>query len=365
MKIMMLAVVLAAAGRGNAQDLSGMDLSSMQELAQARDMVIPEPVIEKIEMPGQEKGLTPELTLHSNLGPDGKPRLSLGELNRQAEEYERLKKMRQSYENLRNSFDGSVTLDGKVPPPNNGNMAPPPLTSFMVPLSTQPYIDPNNPVSSLLALSNQLSQGNYTANNQQNSGHKPGYLESTFLTNTHSNPSYWTQIASAFGAAGIFALFDYLLFNFFNRTLGVTMPYRVLQVTFQGATTAYLWNNISPEAAMSFMTLWWTGGCDIAFYGIAETGLLQFGSNWDGPGSMHSNSQTGLGWFWWTFNGLATGQGTMQNPMSWNNALTQAGIGALSALLLPAHIQLGYIPQTQTYVVEFGQLLQDLLGKVF
>jgi len=359
MKSLIIAAVLAAVpGLAEAQDLSGMDLSSMQELGQTSDIAFPEPVIQKVEMPG--------LRLYSNLGPDGKPKVTLGELNNQSEQYEKLKKMRQTYENLRNSFDGSITRDGQVPPPNTGNMAPPPLTSYGVPLSTQPYVDPNFRTASLLALSNQLATDDYyRLHPEKKPVKKPGFIESNFLTNTRSNPSYWTQIGAAFGAAGIFALFDYLLFNFFNRTLGATMPYRVLQVTFQGATTAYLWNNISPEAAMSFMTLWWTGACDIGFYAIAETGLLQLGSNWDGPGSIAYCREKGVGWFWWTFNGLATGQGTMQNPMSWNNALTQAGIGVLSALLIPAHVQLAYIPQTQTYVVEFGQLLQDVLGKVF
>ena len=366
-KILLAAVLAAVPGQAKAQDLSGMDLSSMQELLQNGEKTYPEPVMQRVEMTDEEKEAMLKLTLRSGLGPDGKPKVTLGELNMQSEEYEKLKKMRHTFENLRNSFDGSVTRDGNVPPPNTGNMGnvPPPLTSYMVPLSTQPYVDPVYPTSSLLNLSNQLGQGTFTGNNQQNPVHKPGFLQSTLLTNNHPNSGYLAQIGAAFGAAGIFALFDYLLFNFFNRTLGATLPYRVMQVTFQGATTAYLWNNISPEAAMSFMTLWWTGGCDIAFYGIAETGLLQLGSNWDGPGSMAYCRENGVGWFWWTFNGLATGQGTMQNPMSWNSALTQAGIGALSALLIPAHVQLAYIPQTQTYVLEFGQLLQGLLGKVF
>lgn len=135
------------------------------------------------------------------------------------------------------------------------------------------------------------------------------------------DPAWWENLLAAMGGAFAYALYDYIAFNAFAFNQGDErqLQYRLFQAPTQIFIHRWLSQNVSPQAAAAFEVIWWTWGCDLMFYAIAELGLGQEG--WHGPGSFEGVSRAKVTWASWTPMGIVAGLGNLINGEPWTEPL--------------------------------------------
>ncbi|MFO0748080.1 MAG: hypothetical protein U1F43_20840 [Myxococcota bacterium] len=146
------------------------------------------------------------------------------------------------------------------------------------------------------------------------------------------DPQWWVSLLAAMGGAFAYAVYDYIAFNelAFNQGDGKQLQYRLFQAPTQVFIHQWLASNVSSAAAGAFETLWWTWGCDLMFYAIAELGIGK--ADWHGPGSWETVSRAGITWASWTPLGILAGIGNLMNGKKWSEPI-EGGALILQSLI--------------------------------
>jgi hypothetical protein len=130
----------------------------------------------------------------------------------------------------------------------------------------------------------------------------------------------------------VYALADYLGYNFTRHDPNSLRRYRVAQAVMQATLTALAGLLASVATAVAFNLVWWTFGEDILYYAYAA--VLNPGGRWESRGNFRryilGNCCT---WAYWTPIGMLRGMDKSRR-IAGSTLIAQASIGAAGAIAL-------------------------------
>lgn len=126
-----------------------------------------------------------------------------------------------------------------------------------------------------------------------------------------------------------FSIFDYVGYNLSRNNPAGLKVYRTFQLATQGLITYGLWKLGDWKCAVSFNLIWWTWGCDWAYYGIAHT--VNPANPWENR--TEHGLQNKVTWAYWTPVGIAKGFDRTKSIDKQTLAI-QSGVGLTISIVI-------------------------------